>query len=403
MKKSLVALATLAATSVFAQQLPSGANPNPAWGNGVLITGGFDLGYGSLTYKGGNKYTGVMHNGTYTSQIDLAGVQDLGGGMKADFWFESDIIPVTQYNTGVATLNNNAALTGTNATGAQAASTWGNGQVKAGLSGSFGYLAMGAVNNAALDFNQMSQPFGTAYGSGYGITVATVGNGYGAAAKVRYDNSTRYLTPQLMPGLIGSAVFRGKNTNAANSLFSSTNGLQAQSGITELALIYRNGPATAIYVNQKDDGNGIRGATGAVATSGANFTTTSVGGNYVVGATTLYAGYQIQKNELSSGTTGAVNNKASRLGIRYQLTPDMTVSATMNSLTDINSKKTTANAVGADYFLSKTTAIYGRYEAVNDAAGKLASTDVGATGAGFVGTAGDNNRKRIAAGLRVTF
>lgn len=353
-----------------------------------------------------------MHNGTYTSQIDIAGVQDLGGGMKADFWFESDINPVTQYNTGVATLNtvatagtsaSSTALNNYNTTGAQAASTWGNGQVKAGLSGSMGYIAMGAVNNAALDFNQMSQPFGTAYGSGYGITVAAVGNGYGSSAKVRYDNSVRYLTPALATGLIGSAVYRSKNTNAANSVFSSTNGLQAMSGVTELSLIYRNGPATAIFVNQRDDGNNIRGADGVVVSSGKNFTTNSFGGNYVIGATTLYAGYQTMKNELGSGVTGAVNNKATRFGLKYQVTPELSVAGTFNSLTDASSKKTTANGVGADYMLSKQTALYGRYEAVNDAAGKLASTDVGGNGAGFPGTAADNNRKRIAAGLRLTF
>lgn len=204
-----------------------------------------DASYSNLTYKGGNKYSGVTYNSTSTSQIDFLGVEDLGGGMKADFFFENDINPTTQYNTGVAGLNGIANTSNTlgsttaqvsNATSAQAASTWGNGQVKIGLSGAFGYVALGAVNNAGLDWNQMSGPFGTAWGSGYGVTQGTVGNGYGASAKVRYDNSVRYLTPELgVAGLIGSLTYRNKNDVAANTQFSTTTGKQALSGVQELA------------------------------------------------------------------------------------------------------------------------------------------------------------------------
>jgi len=205
METTLVALAAFAATAAFAQStqvgvvMPSGAMPTPAQysNSGVSITGVFDAGYGSLTYKGGNRENTIAYNGTATSQLDFLGVEDLGGGMKADFFFESDINPTTQYNTGAPSLNGvyTVGATGaanaapTNTTSAQAASTWGNGQVKLGLRSSIGYIAVGAVNNAGLDANQMTQPFGTAYGSGFGTNWTTVGKGYGTASKVRYDNS----------------------------------------------------------------------------------------------------------------------------------------------------------------------------------------------------------------------
>lgn len=384
-----------------------------------------DAGYSSLTYKGGNKYTGVTYNATSTSQIDFAGVEDLGGGMKADFFFESDINPTTQYNTGVQTLNGyTTAATGTvsatngatqsNFSSAQAASTWGNGQVKLGLSGAFGYVAFGAVNNASLDFNQFSGPFGTAWGSGYGVTQGTVGNGYGSSAKVRYDNSVRYLTPELTTGLIGSLVYRNKNDVAANSIFSTSTGLQALSGVQELALIYRNGPLNLIAVNQVDDGNGIAGAASAANTAaftsqgatGFKYTTNSFGGNYTMGAATLYYGHQTMKND---ATSSAVSNKTDRYAVKYAVTPVINVMAAYNKLTAADGKTSTVTGLGADYMLSKMTALTFRMDRTTDDAGKLASNQAlgstGIVGAGFAGgvTASDAQRNRTAVGLRMAF
>ena len=416
-------MAAFAATASFAQTayLPSGANVNPAWGNGVKIVGGFDVGYGNYSYKGSNKVSSIAYNGSSTSQISFLGVEDLGGGTKADFWFESDINPVSYVgNPGVATLNGTftttsgiAATGGTStlstSTGVVSASTWGNGQVKAGIGGSFGYLAIGAVNNAGLDANGMTQPFGTAYGGGYGIGWSAVGNGTGSSAKVRYDNSARYLTPELAPGLIGSVTYRPKNTQAANNMFSTSVGLQGQSGVQELSAIYRQGAIQAIVVNQIDDAEGVRDITGALQTSAAKYTTNSYGGNYTMGNTTLYAGIQKTVNGSSS-----INNSSNRFAVKYMVTPMASIAAAYTNLKATDGKNTRTIGVGADYFLSKMTAIYGRYEAVKDDANKLASTEyngVTATGgavasaatAGFSSTTIDNTRNRLVIGLRTNF
>ena len=413
-------MAAIAATASFAQTayLPSGANVNPAWGTGVKIVGGFDVGYGNYSYKGSNKVSSIAYNGSSTSQISFLGVEDLGGGTKADFWFESDINPVSYVgNPGVATLNGTFATTtglttqNTFFTGAQSASTWGNGQVKAGIGGSFGYLAIGAVNNAGLDANAMTQPFGTAYGGGYGIGWTTVGNGTGASAKVRYDNSARYLTPELAPGLIGSLTYRPKNTQAANNMFSTSVGLQGQSGVQEIAAIYRQGPWQAIAVNQIDDAEGVNAVTGLSAdksTAAAKYTTNSYGGNYTLGNATYYAGIQKTINGTSS-----INNSTNRFAVKYMVTPMASIAAAYTNLKNVSGSNTRTIGVGADYYLSKMTAIYGRYEAVKDDAGKLASTEYnGATAigtaasvttAGFASTALDNTRNRLVIGLRTNF
>ena len=410
--------------SAFAQTayLPSGANVNPAWGNGVKIVGGFDVGYGQYNYKGSNKVSSIGYNGSSTSQISFLGVEDLGGGMKADFWFESDINPVSYIgNPGVASLNGTysagIAVAGTpvtvaNATGVQSASTWGNGQVKAGIGGTFGYLAFGAVNNAALDANGMTTPFGTAYGGGYGIGWGAVGAGYGASAKVRYDNSVRYLSPEVVPGLIGSLTYRPKNTTAANNMFSTTVGMQAQSGVQEVAAIYRQGPIQAIAVNQIDDAQDIATAVvGTPYTSKYKYTTNTFGGNYTLGSSIFYVGMQNSTNG-----SGSVNDKATRYGIKYSASSSLVYSAGITNLKVAAGTNTKTTGIGADYFLSKTTAIYGRYESVQDGAGKLASTEynggtTGSTTANTVVTPGfntttaysDNNRTRLFIGLRTNF
>jgi len=418
MKKTLVALAAFTAVAAFAQQLPSGANPNPAH-NGFLIIGGFDASMSNLQYKGGNKYTGVTYNSTSTSQITMVGVEDLGGGMKADFNFESDINPTTQYNNGVATLNGIANTSNTlgsttaqvsNATSAQAPATWGSGQVKVGIGGSFGYVGFGAINNAGLDFNQYTGPFGTAWGSGYGVTQAAVGNGFGSSAKVRYDNSARYISPSF-EGFRVSYTQRNKNDVAANTMFSTTTGKQALSGVQELAGFYNNGPLNLVFVNQIDDGNGIaaaataaNAATFTAVASGAKYTTNSLGGNYTLGKATLYYGRQKMKND----TTADV--QTDRLSVKYALTPVVNVMAAYNKLTDnVTANTTKVTGIGADYMLSKMTAITFRMDRTTDGASKLASDQaVTATtnvvGAGFAGsTASDTQRNRTAVGLRVNF
>ena len=370
-----------------------------------------DAGYAALTYKGGNKYSGVTYNGTYTSQIDLLGVEDLGGGMKADWFFESDINPTTQYNTGVATLNGTftgtAGASGTSPTSSgQAASTWGNGQVKVGLGGSFGYIGFGAINNAGLDANQIGGPFGTAFGSGYGITQGAVGNGYGTSAKVRYDNSVRYLTPELgVAGLKGSFTYRAKNDKAANNMFSTSTGLQGLSGVQEIAAVYMNGPLNAIIAQQKDDGKDVKDVTGTAGTAAKSYTKNDLAANYTMGAATGFFGYQTMKNDDST-----VDVKTTRYGVKYAVNSVLTLSAGYNTA-KVNAgtnagKKTTVSGIGADYALSKTTALYFRAENVSDEGKLRASTQSDATavtGAGFAGAPSDQKVTRTMVGLRTTF
>ena len=78
MKKSLIALATLAATTgAFAQ-------------SSVTIWGVVDAAVSRGTADG-NTVTRLVGSGISSSQLGFRGTEDLGGGMGAHFWLEAGL------------------------------------------------------------------------------------------------------------------------------------------------------------------------------------------------------------------------------------------------------------------------------------------------------------------------
>jgi len=75
MKKTLVALAALAATASFAQ-------------SSVTISGQLDAGFASTTSTAGITATNVSSGYFGANRLRFVGVEDMGGGMKTNFWLE---------------------------------------------------------------------------------------------------------------------------------------------------------------------------------------------------------------------------------------------------------------------------------------------------------------------------
>ena len=89
MKKTLIAVAALAATGAFAQ---------------VSVYGRLDAGYAQTKSTVGATYTkanGVESHNSASSMWGIQGTEDLGGGMKAFFKLEQDIYTANG-NTGVS-------------------------------------------------------------------------------------------------------------------------------------------------------------------------------------------------------------------------------------------------------------------------------------------------------------
>ena len=368
MKKTLIALAALAATSVFAQ-------------SSVSIVGFVDTGFKNTSGDTATaKKSELAINGTGTTAIHFRGVEDLGGGMKALFQAEIDWNP-----TQSSTLNG--------AVGSQYyTGTPFNGEQFLGLSGGFGSVKLGTPNSAALETNAVAQPFGTALGGGYNATVARLGvNGYGinqisgAAGGgnrvIRHEKTARYDTPEFS-GFKGSVEYAFGNGNST-TLSSNTEKYQA------FGLKYANGPLNVMFSNTKAAANGsaangaagsFAGATGttmAVVASklvaGESITHNFLAANYTFGPATVYGGYTTSKSSITANENASSFNIAGK----YVISSTISLMANYIRVNDKNPLNADANifGLGADYRLSARTALYARYEGYK----KLATTVPGST------------------------
>ena len=378
MKKSLIALAALAATASFAQ-------------SSVTIDGVMDAGFQAINYKG-NSVNGINGNGSSTSQINFRGNFDLGSGLKADFRVETDWNTVSNSaNTGakttpVATAVQNSTTTVTDSTLANGAS-FGNGEIRTGLAGGFGKVQFGAINNNTLIANLTGQPLGTAIGSGHGAIIRS--NAAGTA--VRNDNSVQYISPNFSGFDVAylQSNAQSKASDVAGSLkstsFSSSMGAYDQAGVKELSVSYANGPLAARFTNLKQQNLAALGA--------ADTTTNTLGANYALGAAKVFLW-----NQKNSAADNSFNTSGTTVSATYTMGAT-TLMAQMGSVKSsagaTNGQKSSLTALGFDYALSKTTFVYGRYEAIDDKAKLIAAA------ATIDGT--DSKRTRTALGLRVGF
>jgi len=371
MKKSLIALAALAATASFAQST-------------VTLSGLLDAGYQAINYKGG-KSGGITNNGSATSTIQISGTEDLGGGLKANFKLNSDINPTTsQGNTGSTV---------------PTAGSWLNSEQRVGLSGNFGAIDMGVINNGSLTATGTGTPFGTAVGSGFRSIYTNDSMTSPAAAPVRFDNSVRYTSP-LFSGFGVQYYAVKKNSNATGTTFSTTFGAYDTTGISELTLTYNNGPLNAVLAYQEQD------AVGTNAAIAAKGKLTTLGANYTVGAVTAYAMYQNAKADAATGGQGALDRTTTFLGAKYvtgahafmaqygQAKLDAS-NQTSTATFQVEGKTSKVTGLGYDYSLSKRTTAYVRAENIKDEAGMVAAR------ATIDGT--DTKITRTAIGLRHTF
>jgi predicted porin len=349
----------LAATGAFAQSF-------------VQIDGVMDAGLQSIDYKG-TRVTGIANNGSSTSQINFRGTEDLGGGLKANFRVETDWNTVSNSgNTGTKKADGTVA----------AASTFGNGEIRVGLSGAFGSIDAGAVNYNTLGTYLTGQPFGTAIGSGFRAVYVNDAQG---TSQVRSDNSVKYVSPSFS-GLNASLYYAGKQTKANSTDFSTTFGAYDMQGTTELGLNYANGPLAASFSTLKQDYKDVGPAIGGLAYTQ---TVNTLGANYAFGAAKVFGLYQNNKRN-----DNTVNNKTFTISGTYTM-GSVVLMAQAGQLKNVADKKSKLFALGADYNLSKRTAVYARYESIDDKAG-VAATAIAAVN-------GETTRTRTAVGVRHAF
>ena len=311
MKKSLIALATLAAVSgtSFAQST-------------VTLSGTLDPSYSkatTTTAAGAKTSATTLGNSNQgTTNIRFSATEDLGGGLKA---------MVTMEQNFDSTDGSNGAYT--------------VGEIFTALSGSFGTIRLGASNSPTLGVQAGRTPFGTKIGGGYGST--------SGAANTRNDDSIMYISPTMGGFSIGIAQALKVAASAAGT--ANTTGIGAP------------GAAAVAATNAKNDialnyaaGNLVVGLS-SVSQKGA-LAQTNLMAQYNLGVARLYAGYVSEDNK-----AGAATSK--KTGTNFAVAAPMGALTLMANVASWDVDGGTAGdrditAVGVKYDLSKRTSTYAR-------------------------------------------
>ncbi len=200
MKKLLIASAALAMVAGTAQAQSS-----------VTVYGLLDVGYATSNIDHGanletnQKVVGGLHSGNGTgtlsgSRIGFRGVEDLGGGLKANFVLETGI----NYSNGASTTTAPATGAGLQANPAMFANVR---QGWAGLSGKAGEVRIGTHNSLAKDITEAIDP-----NSGVTLTGWLAQLGLQAT---RPSNSITYLSPVMNGFSVQAQYDEGETTTSA--------------------------------------------------------------------------------------------------------------------------------------------------------------------------------------------
>ena len=353
----------------------------------MTIDGLFDAGYQSNSYQG-VRVSGIEGNGAGTSQFNLRGTEDLGGGLTSSFHLETNFSSVNNVaNTGAA-----ATTTAANAVVTQGlAGKFGNSEIAVGLAGGFGKVQFGSIFNAGLEYVGMISPdFGTAMGGGYASTLRADTTG----GVTNWNNSVRYDTP-VFNGFQASAIAASKqnvaNATSATVANTTTMGLFNVAGAQELSARYTAGPLKVLVVSSTTQ-----------QTTGINDTQRDLGVSYNLSdALSVQAG--TQTTAINSATTTAPYTVSTKsVGSVYTVGQNK-FAATFTSLSNNLAGKSNASELGLgyDYLLSKTTKLYARYAHLNDNTAASFTADAGTYLANT--TTGIRTYTKSAFGIRMDF
>ena len=405
MKKSLVALAVLAATGAYAQSSVTlygiveattdiGYNRNVDTRTTTSNFSAAGLAVGpavtvatTARQKNNFRVQDGSDQGTGTSRVGFRGTEDLGGGLKANFVLEMGLRVddgcTTLGATGGITCDNggNSANSGGSTFGRNA---WG------GLSGSFGEVRVGRQVLGSYSVQANTEPTGASLGlynsSASGFAPTAIGG-------VRFSNAIRYMSPDFA-GFKASVMVSAPETAANTTSFTPVNTTASRRTGVDLALEYANGPAYVGFgYNKRDAGNLTSVTVGPSTVNVAPGTVTgyTIGGAYDLGVVKPFINYTRVKTGASGSTVAPVgfisgisasnaNAKALSVGLRAPVGAFTVIAGYGRVNTDTNSSlvATTAGNVstftstaqedrrdafqlGAQYALSKRTLIEANY------------------------------------------
>lgn len=302
MKKSLIALAVLAASGAAMAQ------------SSVTLYGVADAGVGKIKSGGSDSSNkteflsgSTMNNGN--SRLGVRGTEDLGGGLKAGFNFETGI-----------DLDDGSTTKG--AFWARQANIW--------LGGNWGTVKLGRQFTPSYLTTSTFELTGTANYSVLANTYNYAGMGS------RANSAFAYVTPDM--GGFSAAVAYVTKTDLTASMVAP---MAASKAAYDLGLMYNNGPI-------------------AVGVSANKFSTSKT--NYQAGAKYSFGNFAIAGSYTQASNTSKAVRRGFGLGASagfgaFSLTADVT----RDTKNEWTGKKYTNGVVEAKYALSKRTFVYGAF------------------------------------------
>jgi len=343
MKKSLIALAVMAASGAAMAQ------------SSVTIWGIVDAAYSRGT-SDVNSVSRLVNSGISSSQLGFRGTEDLGGGMRANFWLEA-AVGNDAGTGGASNANNQATGTGTASTaGGSQGLTFGR-RSTVSLSGGFGEIRLGRDYTPQFWNWTVYDPFGT---NGVGTTrtmlssvAAAASIGGTSSTAVRASNSITYLFNH---GANATYAAGGAGLHAAVQTYFGENASNAAGGTS------KDGSGSGIRVGYNAGPLSLAVGYGQTKYAAGNMTMTNLGAAYDLGVARVMA--QITKDEL-----GAVSGEGMLLGATVPMGAGLlraSYSTYQNKSTSAESKQT---AFGYVHSLSKRTRAYATYARVGNSNG----------------------------------
>ena len=369
MKKSMLALAALTAFAGAASAQST-----------VTIWGIVDAAVSKGSVSGGNSVTRLVGSGISSSQLGFRGSEDMGGGMRANFWLEAAL--ANDDGQGGASNANNQAVPAFNA------ATGANAPVRAGtqgltfarrstvsLSGGFGEIRLGRDYTPQFWNWTVYDPFGT---NGVGTTRTmlsslAVGAAYGGTGgtAVRASNSISYLFNHAANATYAAG---GNGLHGAVQMYMGENLSNAAGGTK------KDGSGSGIRVGYNAGPLSLAVGYGRTEFVAGDMTMTNFGGAYDMKVVRVMA--QITKDK-----SGAVSGDGMLLGLTAPMGAGLlraSYSTYENNTSKAESKQT---AIGYVHNLSKRTRAYATYARVSNSGGAAASLG-GATGIANKGSTG---------------
>ena len=368
MKKSLIALAVLAASGAAMAQ------------SSVTVFGVVDE---AVSYvNGGTNWNGINSGGNATSRIGFRGVEDLGGGLKANFWLEAGILA-----------DSGSGQSG----GASGSGLEFKRRSSVGLEGGFGEVRLGRDLTEAYKATSRYDVFGQV---GFGVSRlwadANLGAAYVDSNGVTRNNSVA-LTTQRVSNMVTYVSPNISGFKAAvNYGFGEVQGENRDSRYVGAGLTYDNGPLSLGL-------SGERSNRGANSNLTRDVTAWALGGSYDLGVVKLSAAYRDSKAKVVAGDKDKA--KGYYFGLSAPVGAAGEVKASYNRYegqrAGADKYKADQFALGYVHNLSKRTAVYGTYAYIKN-------KDDGALGINLNGTTGgtlkDNGSQHgLQVGIRHAF